>query len=117
MEPIFNSLGVRVSWLICDYIHDVYENACAFIRGSAVYFYRGEQIGWFKTRFFRDAYGDAVGFMRGCSGGPLPPFPHLPPVPPLPSIPPLPPLTSLPALPPLPTFNWSGLTWEEFVGW
>jgi hypothetical protein len=117
MEAIFTPDGVTVSWLNRDYLHDMNGQAFAFMRSGAVYLYSARQIGWFKNGYFRDAYGDAVAFVRGCKGGPMPPLPYLPPLPPLPSLPPLPPLPPLPFFPPLPTFNWSSLSWEEFVGW
>jgi hypothetical protein len=117
MEAIFNPDGITVSWLNRDYLHDMNGRAFAFIRNGAVYLYTARQIGWFKNGYFRDAYGDAVAFIRGCKGGPMPPLPYLPPLPPLPSLPPLPPLPPLPFLQPLPTFNWSSLSWEQFVGW
>lgn len=115
MEPIFDSSGRTVAWLDNVILRDIQGQPAAFLKGDAVWDYRGQYLGRLQNGYFRDRRGDAVAFLRDHGAGPLPPLAQLPPLPPLASIAPISPLTGLPPLAPLPSFAWSGLTWDDFL--
>jgi len=115
MEAIFNRNGIVVAWLQNGEIFNLHGNNIGFINFDSVRNLNSEYKGNFTNGFFRDRNGNAVAFINGANNGPLPPIPQIPPVPPIPNIPNIHPIPSIPPIPPLPSWNWSHLSWNEFI--
>ena len=82
-EPIYNSTGWVIGWIVGNIIYDWSGQGRAFIEGSNIFAPEAEYLGEFSDGFFRDHAGDAVAFIEGARSGPsLPatrqPSPELP---------------------------------------
>lgn len=115
MELIYGADGVAVGWLQERIVYDLDGTALAYVRQEGVYVFGGHYRGQFRSGYFRDRNGDAVAFMKRATGGPIPPTPKPPPIPPAPRIPPLPGFNPLPPMAPAPTYQWSKLSWKQYL--
>ena len=118
-EPVYNSTGWPIGWLIGNAIYDSSGRARAFFLDARVFSYHGEYLGEFSDGFFRDHAGDAVAFIRGAHAGP----PLLPTGQPQPEPsefqgPPSQEAVSIPDSSPPGTRRWSEASWYSFLyGW
>ena len=73
-QPIYNSTGWAVGWLVGNVIYDYDGQPRAFVEDSKIFSYEGEYFGASDGGFLRDPVGDAVGFIKGAApeGPPLP---------------------------------------------
>ena len=114
-EPIFDQRGRVVGWLYNQVIYDAETRYRARLRNNAVYSFTAIYLGHVDRGFFRDRAGFAVAFLSDAEGGPILPGCETASLPtPLPAAP-VPPLPSASPRPATPRWDWSPLTWDEFL--
>lgn len=115
MTPIFDRNGKTVGWINNRYILNSANKYQAILNNNKVYAISGNYLGEFKNGYFWDKQGRAVAFIKGAKEGPIPPIPQIPPIPPVPPVPPIPSIPRIPPIPSIHTFDWSNLSFENFL--
>ena len=115
MKLIYGKTGKTVGWLQDNGIYDLKGKPQAFVLKKTVFNYQGVYLGYLKSGYFRDESGDAVAFLEGANDGPVTPVPEIPPVEPVPTAIPVTPAPTTPKVKSVPTYNWSKLSWVDYL--
>lgn len=116
MIPVFSQKGTVIAWMKEGALYGIKGEPEAFLSGENVITYAGRHCGIFRDNFFRDHAGDVTGFLNGAHGGPKLPPPQIPPPAPMAGTAPMKPDSPMPPAQHIPTFAWSALAWDGFIG-